>query len=109
MEKIEAASKSAALLVRYHARVGLGAMQQVRSDVSSVVGDVRASCPGREGGDEGGRQHQGPRGGAAHSFDVCLTHFTIDHAPLASRGTVHTPNRDTSNIWALVTLLPYSS
>ena len=31
----------------------------------------------------------------------------IDHASLSRRSTVPTPNRDTSNIWALTTFCPY--
>ena len=46
-------------------------------------------------------------GGRAYSFVACLGHLTIDHASLARRSTVPTANRDTSNIWALITLLPY--
>ena len=50
----------------------------------------------------------GTGGGAAYSFVACLSHLTIDHASLSRRSTVPTPtpNRDTSNIWALITLLP---
>ena len=40
---------------------------------------------------------------------VCLSHLTIDHASLSRRSTVPTLNRDTSNIWALVTILPYTT
>ena len=54
--------------------------------------------PGQTGGGEGG---------GAYSFVACLGHLTIDHASLSRRSTVPTPNRDTSNIWALVALLPY--
>ena len=46
-------------------------------------------------------------GGGAYSFVACLSHLTIDHASLSRRSTVPTPNRDTSNIWALITLFPY--
>ena len=46
-------------------------------------------------------------GGGGYSFVACLSHSTIDHASLSRRSTVTTPNRDTSNIWALITLLPY--
>ena len=45
--------------------------------------------------------------GAAYSFVACLSHLTIDHASLSRRSTVPTPNRDTSNIWALITLHPH--
>ena len=44
--------------------------------------------------------------GGAYSFAACLSNLTIDHASLSSRSTVPTPNRDTSNIWALITLIP---
>ena len=47
--------------------------------------------------------------GGAYSFVACLSHLTIDHASLSRRSTVPTPNRDTSNIWALMTLLPYTT
>ena len=43
----------------------------------------------------------------AYSFIACLSHLIIDHASLSRRSTVPTPNRDTSNIWALTTLFPY--
>ena len=45
-------------------------------------------------------------GGGAYSFVACLSSLTMDHAFLSARSTVHTPNRDTSNIWALSTFLP---
>ena len=40
-------------------------------------------------------------GGRAYLFVACLSRLTIDHASLSRRSTVPTPNRDTSNIWAL--------
>ena len=40
---------------------------------------------------------------------ACLGRLTIDHASLSRRSTVPTPNRDTFNTWALITLLPYTS
>ena len=49
----------------------------------------------------------GTLGGGGYSFVACLDHLTFDHASLSRRSTVPTPNRDTSNIWALITLLPY--
>ena len=55
--------------------------------------------PGRDGG--------GGEGG--YSFVACLSHLTIDHASLMRRGTVLTPDRDTSNIWVLSALLPYTT
>ena len=58
-----------------------------------------------EGGREGGREGGG--GGRAYSFVACLNHLTIDHASLSRRSTVPTPDRDTSNIWALIKLFPY--
>ena len=48
---------------------------------------------------------QGPgRGG--YLFYACLSHVTIDHASLSRLSTVPTPNRGTSNIWALIMLFP---
>ena len=52
-------------------------------------------------------QHDLGGGGVAYSFVACLSHLTIDHAPLSRRRTVRTPNRDASNVWALITLCPY--
>ena len=46
-------------------------------------------------------------GGAGLSFVAFLSHLTIDHASFSRRSTVPTPSRDTSNVWALITLLPY--
>ena len=48
-------------------------------------------------------------GGMGYSFVACLSHLTVDHASLSRQSTVPTPNRDTSNIWALVTLFPHST
>ena len=45
--------------------------------------------------------------GGAYSFVAGLSHLTIDHASLSRRSTVPTPSRDTSNIRALVTFIPY--
>ena len=45
------------------------------------------------------------RGGVS-SFVARLSHLSIDHASLSRRSTVPTPNRDTSNIWALITIVP---
>ena len=46
--------------------------------------------------------------GGAYSFVACHSDFfPIDHEPLSRRSTAPTPNRDTSNIWALITLLSY--
>ena len=39
----------------------------------------------------------------AYSFVACFTLLIIGHASLSRQSTVHTPNRDTSNIWALIT------
>ena len=50
----------------------------------------------REAGEGGG-------GGGGYSFVACLNHLAIDHASLPRRSTVPTPNRYTSNIWALFT------
>ena len=49
----------------------------------------------------------GGAGGEAYSFVACLSRLTIDHVSLSRRSAVQTPHRDTSNIWALITLLPY--
>ena len=49
----------------------------------------------------------GTRGGA-YSFVACLSHLIIYHASLSRRSTVPTPNRDTPNVWALITLFPYT-
>ena len=57
------------------------------------------------GWDEMGRRDRG----GAYSFVACLGHLAIEHASLSRRSTVPTPNRDTSNIWALIMLLPYTT
>ena len=49
----------------------------------------------------------GGEGGGGYSFVACLSHLTIDHASLSRWSPVLTPKRDTSNIWTLITLLPY--
>ena len=46
------------------------------------------------------------RRGGAYSFVACVGHLTISHASLSRRSTVPTPNRDTSNVWALISLFP---
>ena len=46
-------------------------------------------------------------GGGATILLLALGHLTIDHASLSRRSTVPAPDRDTSNIWALITLLPF--
>ena len=46
-------------------------------------------------------------GGGACSFVVCLSNLTTDHASLSRRRTVPTRNRNTSNVWALITFVPY--
>ena len=38
---------------------------------------------------------------------ACLSHLTIVHELLSRRSTVPAPNRDASNIWALIAFLPY--
>ena len=40
----------------------------------------------------------------AYSFAACLSRLTIDHASVSRRSTGLIPNRDTSNVWALITL-----
>ena len=47
--------------------------------------------------------------GDGYSFLACRGHLTIDHASLSRRSTVPTPDRDTCNILALTTLLPYTT
>ena len=42
-------------------------------------------------------------GGRTHLFS-CLSSLTIDHASLSGRSTVPTPNRDTPNTQAIITL-----
>ena len=51
-------------------------------------------------------QVKGGRGGGAYAFGACLGHLTVDHAFISRRSTVPTSNRDTSNIWVLIT--PFS-
>ena len=45
-------------------------------------------------------------GGGGYSLVACLCHSTIDYASLSRRSTVPTPNRDTSNTWAVSTFFP---
>ena len=71
-----------------------------RDDVHVVDG------PRRDAHTQVRRAAGGGWGGGAYSFVACLSHLTIDHASLSRRSTVLAPNRDTSNIWALITLLP---
>ena len=59
MASVETASKSAAFLVRYHARVGLGAKREVRAIVGSMAGDMGACTAGRGKGDGGGGSTEG--------------------------------------------------
>ena len=47
--------------------------------------------------------------GGIYPFVAFLSHLTIDHASLSKRSTVPTPKRDASNIWALITLLTYTT
>ena len=54
----------------------------------------------------GGFARREGRGGA-YSFVACLSPLTIDHASLSRRSAVSLPNRDTSNISALITLFAY--
>ena len=42
-------------------------------------------------------------GGGRTRLLLTLSHLTLDHASLSRRSTVPTPNRDTANIWALIT------
>ena len=70
--------------------------KQTRKNIPSVSGGGGGGCEG--GGGEG-----------VYSFVACLSHSAIDHASLPRRSTVpiSTNNRNTSNIWALSTFLPY--
>ena len=43
-------------------------------------------------------------GGGAYSYVACLSRLTIDHASFSRRRTVPTPDRDTSNVSALITI-----
>ena len=46
-------------------------------------------------------------GGGVYSFVACVRHWIIDHASLSRRSTVPTPNRETSNIWAIISFFPH--
>ena len=70
--------------------------------VSQGLRDADVRKRRREGRREGGRE--GGRGG---TFVACLRHSMIDHAYLSRGGTIPTPRRDISNIWALISFLPY--
>ena len=48
----------------------------------------------------------GAGAGDAYSCVVCLSRLTVARASLSRRGTVPTPHRDTSIIWALIAFLP---
>ena len=48
----------------------------------------------------------GGGGGGAPSFVACLRNLAIDHASLSRRSAVPTPDRDTSNSWALIASSP---
>ena len=80
---------------------------QIVSVTAQLINSRRVSCfklqftgsPGSKKETEGGR-------GGVLIFS-CFIHLTIDHASLSRRSTVPTPDGDTSNIWALITLLPY--
>ena len=43
-------------------------------------------------------------GGGVYSFVACFSHLTVDHESLSRRSTVPTSSRDTSNIWALISV-----
>ena len=43
----------------------------------------------------------GGRGGC--SFDACYGHLTIEHVSLSKRSTAPSSNRDTSDIWVIIT------
>ena len=59
--------------------------------------------------EEVGREmEQGRNGGGwAYSFVVRPSHLTVDHASISRRSIVPTPDRDTFNVWALITLFLY--
>ena len=57
--------------------------------------------------DNKNRRHGAREGGGGDLICCfCLSHLTIDHAPLWRRSTVPTPDEDNFNIWALITLSP---
>ena len=59
-------------------------------------------------GEGDGIRKRGEGGGeGAYSFVAGLSHLTGDHASLSRRSTVPTRNGETSNVWALITFLPY--
>lgn len=60
MPSVDNASKSAAFLVRYHARVGQGL--KVRANVGGMAGGVGACAAGREEGDGDGGSTEGAGG-----------------------------------------------
>ena len=43
---------------------------------------------------------------SSYSFVACLSHLPIGHASLSRRSTVPTPNRNTSNNGAVITIFP---
>ena len=47
--------------------------------------------------------------GRASPFVSCLARLTVHHASFSSLGTVPTPDVDASDVWALITLLPYAT
>ena len=53
--------------------------------------------------------NQAEVGGGAYSFVACLSQLTIDQGSISRRSTVPIPNRNTSNIWALIMLFPYTT
>ena len=56
----------------------------------------------------GGGGGEGGGGGGAYSFVACPSHLNIDHASLSRRSIVPTTVLiETSNIWVLLTFLPY--
>ena len=59
---------------------------------------------------ESGGEGEGGRwrgAGGAYSFVAYLSHLTIDHASLSRHGAPFLLLIETSNIWTLITLLPY--
>ena len=76
--------------------------------IRAIVASRRGECLGSFPPPGGLHIEKGRRGRGGVLGFVCLSHSTIEHASLSRRSTVATPNRDTSNSWALITILPYT-
>ena len=85
--------------------------KELRNRGQLDVGRALSSSDAKTRNTQGSRTYQrswaGKGGRGGYSFVACLSYLTIDHASLSRRSTVPTPNRDTSNIWTLSTVLPY--